>query len=131
MNAVAQTILVVDDDPAIRKVATRVLELHGYTVLTVATGEAAMDLIAERETPVDLILTDIVMPGMNGHELATWLGAEHPQIRVLFTSGLPEEAVVHRGALDAGTPFIEKPYAIADLVHRMREVLDAAPRAQA
>ncbi len=128
-----RTILVVDDDAAIRKVAKRVLELHGYGVISVGTADEARRVLEEEHAPVDLLLTDVKMPGTDGPELASALLASHPDLRVLFTSGMPADSVVGggRGALRAGAPFIEKPYAVTDLVDRVRAALDAPPPARA
>lgn len=127
-----QTILVVDDDAAIRKVAKRVLELHGYGVISVGTADEAHQVLNEGHRPVDLLLTDVRMPGMDGRELASSLRSTHPGLRVLFTSGMPAESFAGgaRGSLDADAPFIEKPYAVTDLVDRVREALDAPPSAR-
>ncbi len=110
------TILVVDDDADLLRVAVRVLKLHGYEVLSADRCEAALQLLEGREDAIDLLLTDIEMPGMCGDELAARLEQRYPDLRILYTSGYPS-----KGTRD----YIEKPYAMSELAKRVREVLDA------
>lgn len=130
-GTIHETILLVDDDHAIRRVAQRVLELHGYDVVAVATGDEALRVLASanEDVPVDLLLTDLNMPGMGGVELARRIGEEQPALRVLFTSGAPPAIDVDAPWMDVAAHFIEKPYAISELARRVREVLDADPPA--
>jgi two-component system cell cycle sensor histidine kinase/response regulator CckA len=111
----------------LRTLVTEVLESYGYTVLSAADGVEALELVERRRTLVDLLLTDVVMPGMNGREVAERLTQLQPNIRVLFTSGYPSDTVVKHGIADARTAFIQKPYLAGDLAHKIREVL-AGPR---
>lgn len=124
-------ILVVDDDTDLLRVAVRVLKLHGYDAVGATTYEDALSLTDEHE--IDLLLTDVKMPGMDGDELAARLSAAHPDLRVLFTSGYPEQVTSPAGS-DAVNSierkhFIEKPYAMSDLARRVEEVLAADPPA--
>jgi len=117
-----ETVLVVEDDPGVREVAARALLASGYRVLTAVTGEEALALAATE--PIHLLLTDVVMPGMNGRELAARLLALHTDTRVLYTSGYAEDIIAHHGVLDAGVELLSKPYSIDVLIRRVRRVLD-------
>jgi PAS domain S-box-containing protein len=121
----AETILVVEDEEAIRYLVREVLEAHGYTVLDAANGREALELLEGHEGPVQLLLTDVVMPDMGGRELADQLQASHPGMKVLYTSGYTDDAIVHFGVLEEGAHFIGKPYSIVDLTSKVREVLDS------
>jgi signal transduction histidine kinase len=121
-----ETILVVEDDSVVRPLVTNILEAYGYDVMPAANGPAAI-LIAEREHgSIDLLFTDIVMPGMNGRELADILCAGDPTLKVVFTSGYPSDAMLRSGLRSANVSFIEKPYLPEDLARMVRGVLDAA-----
>ncbi|HWB81166.1 MAG TPA: PAS domain S-box protein [Nannocystaceae bacterium] len=119
-----ETILVVEDDPIVRRVTVRGLTRLGYTVLEASNGEEALE-IADREGPIDLLLTDVVMPRMSGRELAERLREVQPGTIVLFASGYTANAIVHHGVLDAGIEFLPKPFSIAVLNARIRQLLDA------
>lgn len=119
-----ETILVVEDDERIGRVAKRILELAGYTVLMAARGGDALRLLENHHGPVHLMLTDVVMPGMSGGDLAVRLEVSHPLMKVLYTSGHTDNAIVHHGVLDEGLHFLAKPYSVADLTRKVREVLD-------
>jgi two-component system, cell cycle sensor histidine kinase and response regulator CckA len=119
-----ETILVVEDEDAIRAVAVRVLGLQGYTVLQAASGADALKVVADHGHPIDLLMTDMVMPGMTGPELAQALLAEQPSLKVLFTSGYSADAVARQFGMGDDVHFISKPYGIADLAREVRKVLD-------
>ncbi len=119
-----ETILIVEDEAAVRRTAARMLERAGYTVLTAASGPEALRLCEERQGAIALLLTDVVMPQMNGRELEQRLTALLPNLKVLFASGYADNAIVHRGVLDPGTHFIGKPFTSAALTRKVREVLD-------
>jgi CheY-like chemotaxis protein len=120
-----ETILVVEDEDAIRQVAIRVLARQGYRVIAANSGEAALAEAAALNRPIDLLLTDMVMPGMTGPELAKQLRAKQPSLRVLFTSGYSADAVARQfGLTDNTWAFISKPYGLADLTREVRRVLD-------
>ena len=121
-----ETILVVEDDGGIRQIVQRVLGKAGYKVLLAGTGEEALRLLERGDAPVDLVLTDVVMPGMSGRELVDRIGTSHGAIKFLYTSGYTDDAIVHHGMLDEGVHFISKPYTAAALTRKVREVLDAA-----
>ena len=120
-----ETVLVVEDENALRHVAKRILESAGYTVLVAANGGEALLLAERHDGPVDLILTDVVMPGMNGRELAARLAAIRPRMKVLYTSGYTDDAIVQHGVLDPEMRFISKPYKIEELARKIRDVLDS------
>jgi two-component system cell cycle sensor histidine kinase/response regulator CckA len=119
-----ETILVVEDEEALREVARRTLGAAGYEVLTAAGGDDALQLSAKRVGDIQLLLTDVVMPGMNGVRLAQKLLAQRPAVKVLYMSGYTDDAMIHHGVLDAGTNFLSKPFTALGLTWKVREVLD-------
>jgi len=121
----AETILVVEDNDDVRRVAVAVLEMHGYRVLQAGNGEEALALMDNLTEKVHLLLTDVVMPGMSGPTLALQLRERYPHLKVLYTSGYTENVIVHHGVLNEGIAFLSKPYRPADLTQRVREVLDS------
>jgi two-component system cell cycle sensor histidine kinase/response regulator CckA len=108
----------------ILRVARDSLTGLGYRVLTATDGVQALDLVGRMTDPVHLLITDVVMPKMGGRELATRLTKMRPGVRVLFSSGYTENAIVEHGVLDEGINFLQKPYAPQTLAKRVREVLD-------
>jgi PAS domain S-box-containing protein len=118
-----ETILVVEDQDEVRSLAVTVLERYGYRVLSAAGGEEALVLAKGFPGSIHLLLTDIVMPGMNGRALATQLTAQRT-MRVLFMSGYTETAIAHRGILDPGLEYIQKPFTPESLAEKVREVLE-------
>ena len=119
-----ETVLVVEDEPPLRELAARVLTSAGYVVLQAANGPDALALLERHPEPVHLVFTDVVMPGMNGRELAARLAVLRPAIRVLYTSGYTEDAILRHGVLDDPRRFLSKPYSPAVLRGRIREALD-------
>ncbi len=122
-----ETILLVEDDHAVRSVAERALVRFGYQVLSAARGEDAVRIASEHEAPIDLLLTDIMMPGMNGVEVAGAVMRERPGILVFFMSGYADQDLVRQGLLEPGTHFLQKPFTPMELAQRIREILDAKP----
>ncbi len=120
-----ETILVVEDAALLRPIVTEMLELHGYTVFPAADGAEALALAEQHNGAIDLLLTDVVMPGMNGRELAEQLVARYPAIKVLFTSGYPSDTVIRLGIADARVAFIQKPYVGHELLAEIRTTLTA------
>jgi PAS domain S-box-containing protein len=118
------TILVVEDEEGLRKVARRTLEAAGYTVLTAADGDEALLTSAEHVGDIHLLLTDVVMPRMSGRVLAERLTKTRPILKVLYMSGYTGNAIIHHGVLDAGTHFLAKPFSADDLTRKVREALD-------
>ena len=119
-----ETVLVVEDDEAIRRLTCRALEAQGYTVLSAAGAREAIRLCEEHAGEIHLMLTDVVMPGMSGRELARSAAALRPLVKVLFMSGYTDNVIVHHGVLDAGTAFLQKPFTPRSLAQKVREVLD-------
>ena len=124
----SETILLVEDDPAVRPLVALLLEMYGYTVLQAEEGREAIEIAEQQRGTIDLLLTDIVMPGMNGRELADRLVVEHPKLKVVFSSGYPADAIVRHGLSEANVAFIEKPYLPDELASTVRGVLDAVER---
>lgn len=107
-----------------RTIAIRSLERQGYTVHNADSGQSALALFEELKGAVDLLLTDVVMPGMNGRELAEQMLARFPSLRVVFTSGYTDDIIAHHGVLEEGIDFLPKPYSPSSLATKVREVLD-------
>ncbi len=118
-----RTVLVVDDEPALRALGRLTLQPEGYVVLEAATPDEALRLAAELRTPLDLLLTDVDLPRMCGRDLADRLAAEHPGLRVLFTSGHDRGQLIRRGALPLDAVFLAKPFRVDALSRKVREVL--------
>ncbi len=118
-----ETILLVEDDPAVRAFSARSLRGHGYTVLEAKDGEGALSLCDEHEGPIHLMVTDVVMPGMSGPDLAQRLALVCPKVKVLYVSGYTDNAIVHHGVLDAGIAFLQKPFSAGGLLRKVRETL--------
>jgi len=119
-----ETILLVEDESAILNMATMILTRQGYTVLPANTPEQAISLAKESTGGINLLMTDVVMPGMNGRDLAKNLQTDYPQLKTLFMSGYTANVIAHHGVLDAGVHFIQKPFSLPDLASKVREVLD-------
>jgi len=122
----SETILLVEDEDAVRGLLREVLEEAGYTVLQAASGVEALRVSRAHAGTVDLLLTDVVMPGMGGREVATLLAAQRPGLRVLFASGYTAEAIARHGVLEPGTDLIHKPFTPDALLRCVRERLDRA-----
>jgi len=119
-----ETVLVAEDDRAVREVVAATLGQRGYRVLRARDGQAALRMARDLGGRLDLLLTDIVMPGMTGRELEQALAAEHPTLQVLYMSGYTDDAVVRHGVLEEGVPYIQKPFTPDALALKVREVLD-------
>ncbi len=120
-----ETILLVEDDTGVREFATSALDSLGYRVFSAEDGVTAIRVASELGDPLDLLFTDVIMPHMNGSELAEILQNKMPGLRVLFASGYTDNHIVHSGALKKRTNFLQKPYSVDELSRRVREVLDA------
>jgi PAS domain S-box-containing protein len=123
-----ETIVVVEDVMGLRGLITRVLELAGYRVLTAATGEEALRVLAQYEDPVHLMVTDVVMPGMSGRSLARQLDRTRPAMKVLYMSGYTDDVMLRHGLSEEGMQFVSKPFGTTELVRAIRKVLDGDPR---
>jgi CheY-like chemotaxis protein len=121
----SETILLVEDDPKVREVALRALRERGYRVLEAGTGWEALRAAESPGEAIALLLADVVMPHMGGRELVERVKSLRPDIRVLYTSGYAEQAIVHQGMLDPGVAFLPKPFDPTSLARKVREVLDA------
>jgi len=104
--------------------ASRALRSQGYEILEATNGAEALEVLSRAAGPVDLVLSDVVMPVLNGRELSERLAVDHPEIRVLFMSGYTDDDIVRRGLLQPGAPFLQKPFVAADLSRKVRDVLD-------
>jgi two-component system, cell cycle sensor histidine kinase and response regulator CckA len=124
-----ESVLLVEDELAVRTLVRRVLDRAGYRVIEAASGPEALDRLAERAGALDLLLTDVVMPGMSGAELADHIAERHPEARVLYMSGYTDEAIGRHGVLDADVAFLGKPFSPDLLLQKVREVLDRPARA--
>jgi nitrogen-specific signal transduction histidine kinase/CheY-like chemotaxis protein len=124
----AETILLVEDDVALRNLALRVLRRAGYTVLEAQSSREAIALGASHPDRIDLLLTDVVMPDLNGRTVAERLTTHRPDLRVLYMSGYTDDDVMRRGISAAQTQFMQKPFLPDELIRRVREALDATPR---
>jgi len=123
----SETVLLVEDDKLLRNVARKTLKLHGHNVLETENGGDAIKVAEAYEKPIQLIITDVVMPGMNGRELAERIQSIRPEIRVIYMSGYTDNAISHHGVLEPGINFIEKPFTPKSLMRKIREVLDSCP----
>jgi len=118
-----ETILVVEDEKAVRDLTVRILQQLGYSILTASSGAEALEISRSHTGHIDLLLTDVVMPNMSGRQLADHLQTTRPSTKVLFLSGYTENTVVHHGVLDAGVDFLPKPFSRENLSKKLREVL--------
>ena len=119
-----ETILVVEDEEEVRKLAARILQIHGYKVLEAPQGGDALLICERHKNPIHLMLTDVVMPGMSGHQLAKRLKSLQPEMKVLYMSGYTDNAIVQHGVLGEGVNYIQKPFTVDALARKVREVLD-------
>lgn len=120
-----ETILVVEDEEVVRNLVRETLEIYGYKVLESTGGRSASSICKNYDEPIHLVVTDVIMPEMNGRELANELAGHRPETRVLFMSGYTDDAIVHHGVLDADAHFIQKPFSTDDLARKVRDVLDS------
>jgi two-component system cell cycle sensor histidine kinase/response regulator CckA len=120
----SETLLLVEDEAAVRGSVRRLLERQGYTVVEARHGAEALRIAESGEPPIDLVLTDLVMPEMGGRELVDRLRARQPSLKVLYMSGYSERAVTVDGVMPPATGFMEKPFTIEQLTRRTREILD-------
>ncbi len=125
MKGGTETILYVEDEPLLRDIARRSLSDLGYTVVDAANGQEAMERLSSLNGPIHLLITDVVMPKMSGTELAKKMIQRYPGIKVLYSSGYTENAIVHQGILHESVNFIQKPYAPSALAERIRSILDS------
>jgi CheY-like chemotaxis protein len=122
-----ETILLVEDEPAVSSVEQRMLEHLGYEVLVARTPREAIGVMQQQGVRIELVILDVVMPEMNGHELALHLTQLRPELRVLFVSGYPAEAIADYGVPNPSPRLLQKPLTVQTLSSKIREALDAAP----
>jgi two-component system, cell cycle sensor histidine kinase and response regulator CckA len=127
-----ETILLAEDEEMVRELASKFLKSLGYIILEAKHGDEALQISGQHKGSIDLLLTDVVMPGMSGRELVGHLASLGATMKVLYMSGYTDDAIVHHGVLEKGVEFIQKPFALAGLARKVREVLDkdSKPAAQ-
>jgi CheY-like chemotaxis protein len=118
-----ETVLLVEDEDLVRRVVASILRKKGYTVLEARNGQEALSLCAHTQGQIDLLITDVIMPEMNGRQLANRITQKHPEMAVLYMSGYSEDIVAHRGILEAGIDFIDKAHVSSHLARKVRQVL--------
>jgi CheY-like chemotaxis protein len=119
-----ETILLVEDDENVRDLARNVLQSHGYTILEARNGQEALLVSKHHPGPMHLLLTDVVMPGISGEQLAKLLTQARPDLKTLFMSGYTNNSIMQRGVLEPGIAFLQKPFSPTDLAGQVRQVLD-------
>mgnify|MGYP006279946497 CR=1 FL=1 len=117
------TIMVVEDEPAVKKLAVTALKRQGYTVLSAGSGAECLEALRDHQGPLDLVLTDVVLPGMDGRSLLDEVRKVHPDVSAVFMSGYSEEVITHHGVLEEGIDFVQKPFSIRYLTQRVREAV--------
>jgi PAS domain S-box-containing protein len=122
-----ETVLLVEDELIVRRLLTEILESSGYTVLQAGDGPSALELIRRRSDPIDLLITDVVMPGMSGPEVAQRVVSLRPGTEVLYISGYTDSAIDHHGVLEPGIAFLQKPFSADELARKVRTMLDGEP----
>ena len=118
-----ETILLVEDEAPLRVIAREILEEHGYRVIEAAGPSEAIEIAHRHPEPIQLLVTDVVMPGMNGRALAESLVTARPELRVLYMSGYTDDVLAPSGVLESGTLLLEKPFTTLALLRRVREAL--------
>jgi two-component system, cell cycle sensor histidine kinase and response regulator CckA len=118
-----ETILLAEDDTNVRNFLTMSLHNHGYHILEAETGEVALQIAKDYKESIHLLLTDVIMPKMNGRELAEAFANLHPEARLLYMSGYTKDVIAHHGVLDDGVPLIQKPFSLFNLLKKIRDVL--------
>lgn len=121
-----ETVLIVEDSPALRELFRHSLKASGYTVLEAGTGDEALQIVNQHAGPIHILVTDVIMPGMGGRELAARFKEKRPQSRVLYVSGYPDETIARRGVIDSGVTLLLKPFGPVEFIRKVREELDQA-----
>ena len=119
-----ETILLVEDEDMVRELAVRILEEKGYKVLESSRGEKALEISKKHKNPIDLMITDIVMPGMGGKKLVQKIKQDRPRLKVLYISGYTDEIISQHGVLEEGTQFLQKPFLPQSFLTKIRDLLD-------
>jgi two-component system, cell cycle sensor histidine kinase and response regulator CckA len=126
----SETVLVVEDESAVRSFTRMVLQRSGYQVIEAGNGEEALSLSREHTGKIQLLVTDMVMPGMGGRQVAEALEQQRPGVRVLYLSGYTENTIAQRGALGSELPFLQKPFTMEALLRKVRQVLDQPAKSE-
>jgi CheY-like chemotaxis protein len=121
----SETVLVAEDEDAVRHIIQKALEAHGYRVLSARDGNEALALAGRHAGPIDLLVTDVVMPDIHGRQLATQLARARPTLKTLYLSGYTNDAILHHGVLQEGVPFLQKPFSLVALARKVRDVIEA------
>jgi two-component system, cell cycle sensor histidine kinase and response regulator CckA len=121
---------VIEDEGPVRQVARLLLENRGYTVIEADGGEQALQLTESRGEPIHLLLTDVVMPGLNGPEIASQLLERFPNLKVVYMSGFTDDMVFRHGVISEGVNFLQKPFTPASLTQKIREILDGSAKTE-
>ena len=129
MRAHNETVLLVEDDEAVRESATAMLESIGFHVLVARGGSEAIELSQEYGRDIELVLTDVVMPGMSGNQLAAKLREDRPDTKFLFMSGYTDDAVLRQGIKQSAVPFLQKPFTLRAMARKIEDVLRAPAQA--
>jgi CheY-like chemotaxis protein len=116
--------LVVEDEKEVRKLAVRISEKQGYKILEASQGDEALFISKKYKDPIHLLVTDVVMPGMSGHDLSERLISLRPEIKILYMSGHTHRAILHNGVLEPGVNLLQKPFTPEALARKVREVLE-------
>ncbi|HEX7335809.1 MAG TPA: response regulator [Gemmatimonadales bacterium] len=122
MGVARETVLVVDDEEMVRRLATRILVTQGYLAVEAKGGDEAVRMLQRNAHRIDGVLTDLAMPGLDGRRLGETIARCWPQIRVLYMSGFPANRMVTEGALDPSQPFVQKPFTSEQLLRKVREI---------
>jgi CheY-like chemotaxis protein len=125
-----ETLLLIEDEPLVRELAYEILIGQGYQVLGAGSGAEALRICESHAEPIQLVVTDVIMPGMNGREVYERMAQLRPGLKVLYMSGYTQSAIVHRGVLEPGTAFVQKPFTIPGFLERVRETLDLSRSTQ-
>jgi CheY-like chemotaxis protein len=121
----SETVLLVEDEKGVRELAREYLQMSGYSVLEAPDGQAALELASMHRGSIDLLMTDVVMPGLNGRELADRMNQIRPGIKILYMSGYADQAIGRRGILETEAALLQKPFTLAALTSKLREILTA------
>jgi CheY-like chemotaxis protein len=124
VTGASQTVLLVEDETSVRQLSKRILDQAGYRVLEAANGGDAERVFAHHAGSIDLVLTDVIMPGCGGPELLSRLQVHAPDLRVLYMSGYTDQSAVQKAGIDRGLPFVQKPFTAAELVRQVRQALE-------
>lgn len=119
-----ETVLIVEDEPAILKLGSTILQRQGYTVLTAATPIEAMQVVSDHKDEIQLLITDVVMPEMNGKDLVERLRTRKPDLKCLYMSGYTADTIAHHGVLEEGVRFLQKPFSVLELATQVRRAID-------